>query len=91
MAPRRSRIDERAVSFKTTAQLQGLEDMEKTEVMTKQFTIKMQGRKRLLEIGETCIGERKIVGVIKSLHVENEEYLKFYLKAQDTVFFDSRH
>jgi hypothetical protein len=25
------------------------------------------------------------------LHVENEEYLKFYLKAQDTVFFDSRH
>jgi hypothetical protein len=35
MAPRRSRLDERAVSFKTTAQLQGLEDMEKTEVMTK--------------------------------------------------------
>jgi hypothetical protein len=51
----------------------------------------MQGRKRLLEIGETCIGERKIAGVIKSLHVEHEEYLKFYLKAQDTVFFDSRH
>ena len=80
MGPRRSRLDERAVSFKSSAQLQGLEDMEKTEVMTKQFLIKMNGRQRLLEIGETCIGERKIVGLIKSVFVESEEYLKFYLK-----------
>ena len=48
--------------------------------MTKQFPIRMQGHKRLLEIGETQIGEKKIVGVVKNLFIEGEEYLKFYLK-----------
>lgn len=50
----------------------------------------MQGRQRLLEISETQIGERRIMGLIKSVFFEKDEYMQFYLKNQDKVYFDPR-
>lgn len=52
----------------------------------------MQGRNRFLEIFESQIGERRIVGIVKCLINETEEeVLKFYLKNEDRVFFDQKH
>ena len=58
--------------------------------MTNQFPIRMKGQSRLLEIGQTQIGDKRVVGIIKDLYLETEEYLKFYLKHEDKVYFDSK-
>jgi hypothetical protein len=54
------------------------------------FPIRMLGRQRLLEIAEQQIGERRIVGIVRSCFEEAEQYFQFYLKAEDKVYFDPK-